>query len=164
MKPITLGLSRDLCRPELITDEQQMNKTLVRESWKKAIHYSSDSSQPSESSPILQLCLDLSLSSSPFLTHFSLPLPYFCPVVFFSVFVSLFIFIFPNTRHFSCPCNLVWTHTTAHVHTHMPVSDGTLGYLVCSHDTDVPEPPKQQRAHSRHTVHPWTCEDNPLTQ
>ncbi len=92
-------------------DEQNAGE---RESWKKAMHYSLDFLRLSHSSPLLQLFLDLSLYF-PFLSHLIVPLPplCFCPFVY-SKSVSLFIFIFLDTRHFPSPCNLVREHTSAH--------------------------------------------------
>lgn len=133
-------------------DEQNAVK---RESWKKAIHYSSDSSQLSHSSFPLQLFFDISLWSSSFLNRFSFfDLSCVAALCLFSTFISLYLHFSRYKALFKSlqPCQD--THSHAHTHTHTPVSQGPLGYLVCSHDTDVPQPPKQQISQSRLTVQP----------
>lgn len=78
-------------------------------------------------------------SSSPLSDSFIFPLPplCFCPFVY-SPFRPLFIFIFLDKGRSPSICR---THTPTH--THMLFSDKPLGCLVCRHDIDVPQPPKQ---------------------
>lgn len=140
LKTIMVGLSRDLCWPRLITDEQQMNNTLVRDSWMKAIHYSLDSSQA------FPPALPWFVSQFLHLHESFLPLLWFCPL-FILCCISLYLH-FPRYKTFSKSR----THTTTRVR----CSLGTLSmqpWYRC--------PRASQTADIHSTL--WACEDIPLT-
>lgn len=142
LKPITVALSRDLCWPKLITDEQPTNNTLLRDSWMRSIHYSLDSSQPSQSfPPALPWFVSQFL---PFHESFFTS-PVILPFVY-SLFVSPFIFIFLDTRHFP---------SLGHTATRVRRSLGTLSmqpWYRC---------PKASQTADITAL--WACEGIPLT-
>lgn len=126
-------------------DEQ----TLVRESLEERgksyiIHLTSSHSFHTtflSSSNFSLICFLSSPSPDSFL--FPLPPPVFLPFLFILCLdlSSSSFFLIKDTLHVS----------DGHTHTYMLFSNKPLGCLVCRHDIDVPQPPKQQISYHSHT-------------